>query len=638
MKKKKIIIAICIILAAVIGGIGAVIKTENLIQKTNEAYLQLKIIGTDKAMYSPKDSLKLKYKITNSSDKEIKNIKLTFKAAHLENTVEEKDITVQNLKANEERELEFEWQLPDKDFTGYLLEIGLANAGADCKVLDTIGADVSSSWIKFPRYGYLCHFDKDIDEQTQIEQMNRYHINAIEYYDWQYLHHQPIADGITRENPGTWKDWSGREISGTTIADYIKFAKEKNMVNMAYDMIYAGTDTFFTDKNGNPTKAAAWKLYFAKDNSRGKGNFTIHMGLSLSGNGNLFFVNPLNKEWQEHIFSEILKIFTVFDFDGWHGDTIGEWGKMTTADGGPLGYKEDGTPIYYVKDTYEQFLNAAKDALGKKYLSFNPVGAQGIENANKSKTDVLYTEFWPWDKDRNGMAYDTYASLVREIERSNEDSKEVSFDGKGKSLVVKAYINYYKTSGYMNAPGVLLCNAAVCAAGGSKLELGDGDKILHVEYYPNDDKVLMDDDLKNRMQKMYDFEVAYENLLRDGQKTTNNKTEIEGYNCSSNGSSNSIWTYSRTDGEYEILHLINLLGTDNTWRDEKGKKAAPSKAENLKVAFYTDKEISKIYLCSPDANNCKSSELSFEKGKDENGTYVKFTVPSLEYWDMIYMK
>ncbi|MCX7657844.1 MAG: glycoside hydrolase family 66 protein, partial [Oscillospiraceae bacterium] len=285
-----------------------------------------------------------------------------------------------------------------------------------------------------------------------------------------------------------------------------------------------------------------------------------------------------------------------------------------------------------------QFLNAAKDALGEKYLSFNPVGAQGIENANKSKTDVLYTEFWPWDKDRNGMTYDTYASLVREIERSNEDSKGTSFDGKGKSLVVKAYINYYKTNGYMNAPGVLLCNAAVCAAGGSKLELGDGDKILHVEYYPNDDKVLMDDDLKNRMQKMYDFEVAYENLLRDGQKTTNNKTAIEGFNCSSDGNSNSIWTYARTDGEYDILHLINLLGTDNTWRDEKGEKAAPLKAQNLKVIFYTDKEISKIYLCSPDANSCKSNELSFEKGKDENGTYVKFTVPSLEYWDMIYMK
>ena len=31
----------------------------------------------------------------------------------------------------------------------------------------------------------------------------------------------------------------------------------------------------------------------------------------------------------------------------------------------------------------------------------------------------------------------------------------------------------------------------------------------------------------------------------------------------------------RAGGGYEILHLINLLGTDNTWRDEQGKKAAP---------------------------------------------------------------
>ena len=33
-----------------------------------------------------------------------------------------------------------------------------------------------------------------------------------------------------------------------------------------------------------------------------------------------------------------------------------------------------------------------------------------------------------------------------------------------------------------------------------------------------------------------------------------------------------------------------------------------------------------------------SRELSFEQGEDSNGKYIRFTVPSLEYWDMIYMK
>ena len=80
--------------------------------------------------------------------------------------------------------------------------------------------------------------------------------------------------------------------------------------------------------------------------TNGERKFYIPYRTSPSGNSNLYFLNPLNKEWQEHIFSEMLKVFKVFDFDGWHGDTVGDWGKMVTADGEPLGYKPDGTPIY----------------------------------------------------------------------------------------------------------------------------------------------------------------------------------------------------------------------------------------------------------------------------------------------------
>ena len=89
----------------------------------------------------------------------------------------------------------------------------------------------------------------------------------------------------------------------------------------------------------------------------------------------------------------------------------------------PLGTDEKGEPVWYVKDTYRQFLNAAKEALGDKYLSFNPVGGQGIEQANTSRADVLYTEFWPWDQDREGIAYNTYSALAGEIERTMEESK-----------------------------------------------------------------------------------------------------------------------------------------------------------------------------------------------------------------------
>jgi len=633
--RKKVWLLIGITILIVGFGVGVSRMIENNRYDFNG--LEITITGTDKSMYPPKDTANISYILTNTSEKEKKDISIVLKVMHLEQLVTEIPVQTVSLASEEQQKLEYQYTVPEDDFTGYLLEIGIVDQKGNFVVSDTIGLDVSSSWVKFPRYGYLADFGKDVDTESKIQQMNRYHINGIEYYDWHYLHHQPLADGVTAESPGSWKDWSGREISGETVVNYIQEAKERNMVNMAYNMIYAGTDTFFKDQEGNPTKANDWKLYFAENNDRGEGNFTFYMGTSPSGNGNLYFLNPLNKEWQKHIFSEELKIFSALGFDGWHGDTVGDWGEMVTAKGEPLGYHADGTPIYLVKDTYTQFLNAAKEALGEKYLSFNPVGAQGIENANVSQADVLYTEFWPWDNDREGRPYDTYASLVREVERSNEDSKSVSFDGKGKSLVVKAYINYYKTNGFMNAPGVLLADAAVYAAGGSRLELGNGERMLHVEYYPDDD-ILMDEELTEKMRNMADFIVAYENLLRDGQWTSENLVSVEGYAYGKEGASDTIWTYTRADSQYDILHLINLLGTDNQWRDERGKKNIPTEVRDIPVTYYTDKDITAIYLASPDVNDSRSKELSFEKGEDSNGSYIQFNVPFLQYWDMIYMK
>ncbi len=592
---------------------------------------------TDKSRYCPGDTVKITVRVKNENDKVLKDAVIKVKAFHLGEEVKKAETyTLSSIQAGE-KDLEFTWQAPDKDYTGYLLELSLSGKWGGLADSKTVGVDVSSTVLKFPRYGYLSDFSKGADTRTMIQEMAAYHINTIEYYDWQYLHHQPLADGITAGNHGTWKDWSGRVIDGTVLADYIKYAHQANMINMAYNMIYAGTDTFFQDKEGNPTKAEQWKLYFAPDNDRGEGEFKFHMGTSPSGNGNLYFLNPLNPFWQKYIFAQENRIFEAFDFDGWHGDTVGDWGKMVTAEGGPLGTDEKGEPIYLVKDTYIQFLNAAKEALGNKYLSFNPVGAQGIENANKSRTDILYAEIWPWDKDRDGNTYDTYYSLVKEVERSFLDSKAESFDGKGKSLVVKAYVNYDKTVGTMNDPGVILAAASVYAAGGSRLEIGNGAHMLHKEYYP-DDNIPMSEDLKKYMKGLSDFIVAYENLLRDGQKVAENEAVIAGYNTSSDGKSDTVWAYTKTDSTYDILHLINLLGTDNQWRDERGKKAAPKEIHDMKVRYYTDRKVQSLRLASPDRNEGRSSNLVFAKGEDSKGSFIEFTVPELTYWDMIYLK
>lgn len=632
-RKNPGIIALILIGAA---AVGYLVLSQLATPAFKENIISITEVSTNRAMYSPKEKAVIEVKLSNMAEKTIKNGVLELQVKHLNQEVGSKIVKSFTIGQGANEVVKFSWDTPDVDFQGYLAQVSAYTSKGVLLDIATVGIDVSSSWIKFPRYGYLHDFSRDIDTEELIKKMNSYHLNGIEYYDWHYLHHQPLAPGITKGSQGRWKDWAGREISGETLNAYIASAKERNMVNMAYNMIYAGTDTFFIDEDGNETESNLWKLYFAEDNNRGKGEFTFRMGTSPSGNGNLYFINPLNPSWQNHIFTEENKVFEVFDFDGWHGDTVGDWGKMVTFDGKPLGFDEENKPVYSVLETYTPFLNAAKEALGEKYLSFNPVGAQGIEYANVSNTDVLYAEFWPWDRDRKGRQYDTYYSLVKEIERSMEESKEKSIDGKGKSLVVKAYINYDVSHGFMNEPGVILCDAAVYASGGSRLEIGNGDHMLHVEYYP-DDNILMGYELKGYMRKMSDFIVAYENILRDGQVTTDNTVVIDKYITSKTGMGNTVWTYTRTDENYEILHLINLLGTDNKWRDVKGKKEKPEVVKDLKVKYYTDMEVKSVYMASPDLNECRSIQLAFKTRKDDQGNYLEIVVPSLEYWDMIYM-
>jgi len=608
-------------------------KEVNKMQAENTTSLRFHLNGSDKARYFPGDTVTLpcSLDITGYNGEILRLETLLF---HNEVPVSKEETVLQK---NEFINPEISFVTPQKDYTGYLVKVIVKDEEGKELATDTTAIDISSSWIKFPRYGYLCDYESSIPSEELIQQMNHYHINAIEYYDWHHLHHEPLPEGMTAENLSDWTDWAGRKISHETLTRYIAAAKEKNMVNMAYNMIYAGTDSFFKDANGNPTPPCQWQLFFKEGNPKGKGPFLFTMGDSPSGDGHLYFVNPLNPEWQNYIFAEENRALDALGFDGWHGDTIGEFGEMTDVNGNPLGYTEDGTAIYLVKDTYRSFLNNAKKALGKKYLSFNPVGAQGNEQANTSLTDVLYAEFWPWDAARDGELFNTYHAILREVERSREDSKAYSFDGVGKSLTVKAYINVDSKEEFMNDAAVLLMDSVSFASGGGRLELGNGNHMLHTAYYP-DDKILMSDTLQKSIVRMYDFSVAYENLLRDGQYPIENKVEINDTPTSADGKSFTIWTYPKEDSEYQILHLINLRNNDNRWVDEKGKKKEPEIQKDLKVKFYTEREISSVYLASPDFSDCESLSLSHEKGTDKNGKYITFTVPSLQYWDMIYMK
>lgn len=617
---QSLLFSLILIFSIMITGGSQVLATSSSTGK------MIKDLNTDKSMYNPGDIVKIYLDIKNDTEDDIEDGTITFKFRHLETEISDSKMITYSASGNGGKSyINCEWTVPDEDYKGYLVQAICKNEDGIILDIETVGVDVSSEWTKFPRYGYLTDFSENADTANSIWTLKNYHINGLEYYDAQYRHHKPAAD-----DRDVWQDWAGKDIYGDTIRDYISSAKEANMVNMQYNMIYAATSNSTDGSNyWDDGVDEGWGLWYSENNKhvdkRGE-RFTFFMGDTPTEDSTLYFFNLLNKGWQDYIFQKENESLNVLGYDGWHGDTIGEWGEMKTADGHYI----------TVKDTYTDFLNNAKQALGDKYLMCNPVGAQGIENVNRSNVDVLYSEIWPWDYDSEGVQYNTYGALKKEIEQSRIESD-------GKSLIVPAYMQkdygIANPGSYFNTGAVILTDAAVYSSGGSRLEIGDDGKMLNHEYFPTEN-LIMSDELIDRERNMYDFIVAYENLLRDGQEETDNYIYIYDKPVSTEDEVGNIWCTTKADDKYQIIQMINLVGIDdNEWANYDNSDKTPDKQTTIRVKYYYTDDINSVYVTSPDpAYNCETRNLRIEKkSSDDAGNYIEFTVPSLEYWDMIYM-
>lgn len=517
----------------------------------------------------------------------------------------------------------FVWKTPTKDFMGYLLQLRVTVENNETNLYTAI--DVSSDWRRFPRYGYLTDFSAEAQPAKIMDEMVNWQLNSIEYYDWKFLHHQLVPSDGSME----WEDWSGRKISGETVKSYIKEARKRHIVNMSYNMIYAATNNY--QEYGISDKWGLW--YAGGKGSKGRTpgeRFVFRMGESPSGQDSLYFFDIGNPEWQDFIIDKNLTALDLMGFDGWHGDTVGEWGPMWTHE--TLGNQEN---TKLVKDDYKDFLDLTKTRLGTdRYLSFNPVGAQGIEQVNESSVDMLYAEIWPWDKDRDEELYDSYGALKKVVDRAREESG-------GKSLVIPAYMEYTKATKVEHEPfnlaAVMLTDAAVYAAGGSRIELGDGHQMLSSEYFPNRNLYMNEEHLKKQLD-LQNFIVAYENLLRDGLEDDGKKLIVKDLPISKEGLPETIWAYSKENEQYETIQLINLLGVKQSdWRAADGVKETPMAQKEFVVQLYSDESFKSAWFVTPDQIQAPVF-LDMAYSEDQDGRYVSVTVPKLEFWSMVYFE
>lgn len=605
--KKKIILGTVILLC--IGSAGYItykfktFSAETSTRVINSGKL-ISEVYTDKARYNPKDKVNVKVELNNKLNKNYKgSLEIYFK--HLNNIALKKKVEV-SLGSKEKKTVDISWNAPSEDYKGYLVEVYVSHG---IKVDDNknTAVDISSDWTKFPRYGYIAEYPEQSKEETEgkIDWINKFHIDGLQFYDWQNKHQKPLP-GDSNSIPKSWKDIANRDIYFQTVKDYIDIAHSKNMKAANYNLIYGA----YTDYEKYGIKPE-WGIY--KD-----ANHSVQDVHSLPSGwaSSLAVFNPANSEWQNYIYKAEAEANKALKFDVFHMDTLGSRGQTFDYYG-----KEVNLP-----DTYTEFINKAKKELGT-YTVFNTVNRYGLEQVAKSEVDFLYSELWPSD-------YQSYYSFKETIDKGYE------LTGGKKNTVIAAYINYGRAStpGEFNEHSVRLTDAAIFAAGGAHIELGDTGMLAR-EYFPNKN-LTMSKPLVAAMRNYYDFLVAYENLLRDGLTDNKNKIELNGINTSSNGKQDTVWTYSKEKKGFEVIQMINLLGMRRpAWRDDGANYNAPTAKKDLKLNYIVKKgKIKGVYLASPDLNGGKAVKLEYSAKSEEDGTHLQINIPELQYWDMVYIE
>ncbi len=615
---------------------------------------------TDKSRYDPGDTVVVTVGVTNRTGRSIIGGDVTLYAMRLQRAVGAATSEPLSVGNKGSLALTFDWTAPRADFTGYMLTAVATNASGT--PLDSINdaVDVSSSWTKFPRYGFMTHnsFGNPTMTPSQaapiMSDMVRYHIDGLQYYDWQYEHDEPLC-GTVGSPCASWADDGNQErVYASAVRDLVKAGHADNIVAMAYNSIYSAD-------NGSCCEAP---------NYLGQ-----HLGISptwgiYTGTGHTtpaaFFqwdyMDPSNPDWQRFIISQELKAIDAFSFDGFHADSFGDLDTVDyTYDGKAAGVEHDpcttdtvnansttsvhnvaGSPTW-VNGTFPSFLKYAKSVLQDKYLIFNPVTYEHAHcEVNKSPVSVLYSELWPNDQDE----YWSYNNIKQAIDEGFEESAPVSPGHQGKSLVVAAYQDYSPSGrGTFGTPDVLLLDATIFASGGSHMELGDNGLMLDNQDFTNG-AAPMGASLASSVQDYYNFLTAYEDLLRDGQHSTSQTVSIRGQAVGKGAAPNSIWAFTKADSRYEVLQFINFDGEDSVlWQtgpcsdctEITSRHPVPRQLTNAQVKYYYIRQPKGVFFASPDYNDGTTYQLPFTLGRDAKGAYVSFTLPRLTYWDMVYM-
>lgn len=544
------------------------------------------LLSTDKACYAPGEAVSFSLNALPEG-------KATIRYQHLGKTISEQTLS----------SLTWTWQPPTEDYQGYMAELHGVSDGKDT-IYSTIGIDVSSNPARFPRNGFLSSYGnmskKDIE--TVMNDLNRYHINYVQFQDWHWKHHHPLGGSVTQPME-VWTDIISRNCYRSTVQGYIDEAHKRGMLTLYYNLLYGVLEDYQSDG-----VSSEWLVYTDKQHR----NPDKHP-LGSPFKSSIYIANPHNADWCDYISARNDEVFAVFNFDGWQIDQLGGRGTI---------YDYNGANVD-LPSAFGNFINKMKADQPTKSLVMNAVGQYGQQGQIASApVDFCYTEVWD-HSNTNGYA------IFSDIITNNYDWSN------GKQTVLAAYLNYQygrKGRGWFNTPGIIMGTAAAMAWGGTILQMGE--HMLCNEYFPHDN-LSMSGELKRAMIAYYDFTVAYENLLREGDNSTWFGVDATSSKAIFNQwppVKNQIATVGRHVGERDAIHMLSYRNaTHLDWCDTNGDQGEPDLINDMDVTISLSRQPVRVWFASPDYQQGAAIEMDFDYANGQ----LTLVLPAIKYYSMI---
>jgi len=511
------------------------------------------------------------------------------------------EIIIINEQTITEKLISFDLPGFSEEFAGFGAQLSIQQGENELQFAAT-AFDVVSEHRKTIRYGFLSDFSAEDNDCDDVENLRKYHINMVQFYDWSYRHDCLVS-------PTTcYTDMMGRSVSLNTVKSKIAACRRCGMKSLGYGAVYAASKDFYI-------KHPDWALY----TSAGEPLVFI----------DVFYIMNIarNSPWHEHIIAEYVKAVTEMGFDGIHMDT---YGFPKTA----FAKRNQTRELIKLDEQYPDLIEDTKNALSKikpdNDLIFNNVGNWPVLSVALSPQDAVYIEVWE--------PYTRYSQIKQII----MDAKQACSNDK--PVVLAAYLAPFRTDTPQRAiNAALLLTAAIAANGATHLLLGEKNAVLTQGYYA--DHSFLSREQASSIRSYYDFMVRYMELLYDNTLQNVSFTHIgwdnTEYTCvnkswSADARPGTLWLTITENQRYKCIHIINLFGCEN---DEWNRgKETPVIQHDIQFRVQLDMEIEGIYLASPDVNHCRSEKLNHTIVKTDRGMVAEFSVESVRCWSMVYIK